>query len=243
VPGDGENCWYHPEERWPHHPKPWFRDALDYARAHGWFFKKLSSHSFGLVYCRRSEDGDHCKFRVDSTGRGGESKARDLQLLVDRCTHGTAALSNATTIETQVAKAERLTEAAAALIDESRQAERAGELYARAEELLEAAEDRAQEIDQLMSDASEAEREARAAHWDGVIMLAGTEVPPDEGAPAVLDAAERTASSAHRTLRREPNSPSVRNLRQRVRRVRDRIGQLRVQLESNSPADQSFNAE
>lgn len=251
MPGDGENRWYYPEERWPRHPRPWFRDALDYARERGWLFKKLSNHSFGGVYCRHPDDGDHCRFRVDSTGRSGENAARDLRRLIDGCTHCAPGASNsATTIEALVGKAEVLTAAAAALIDESRHTERAMELYARAEELLDEAQDRvdeaqelADEAEQLVSDAMDAEREALAAHRDGASMLARTEVPPDERASAVLDVAEQTADDARSALSRERNSPSVRDLRHRVRAVRNRIGQLREDLKSNPSADESFNAE
>jgi hypothetical protein len=243
VPGDGENRWYHPEERWPQHPKTWFRDALDYARAHGWLLKKLSNHSFGWVYCRRSDDDDRCRFRIDSSGRGGENAARDLRLQVNRCPHRTPVPSGAAILGGLVDKAELLTAAAATLIDESRHTQRAIELYARAEELLDEAEDRTDEVSQLMLDAGEAESEARAARADSDTRLEGTGLPPGERAPAVLDAAERTAVSVGKALRREPTSPWVRTVRQRVRAARERISQLRDELKSNPPGTESFNGE
>jgi hypothetical protein len=81
-----EETWYGPGDAWPGHPKKHFRDALDYARAAGWHLREIKGHSFSRVYCCRDPE-QCCMYLVFSSGRGGESAARQLVKDVDACRH------------------------------------------------------------------------------------------------------------------------------------------------------------
>lgn len=69
----------------PRHPSKEIEDAVSYAEANGWSYKRAgkSAHAWGLLVC----PGDCRLVAVWSTPRVPERHARDIRRAVDRCPH------------------------------------------------------------------------------------------------------------------------------------------------------------
>lgn len=233
MAGSGADRWYGSRDRWPRHDKQWFRDALGKARRQGWLYKVLTNHGVGVVYCqdpRQDPDDEPCTFAVYSTGRAGESAARELVRLVDRCPHMPPAdrppLAQA---EHHLDSAERLLEAAEALIEKLRHEDAATEAWAMATELLDQVEASTDEVEGLMSRAAREDREAQAAAGDADDLLRSLDHVAETPASAV-EAAEYEVHQAQATLKDLPQRSTVRALGRRVLAVRAKLNDLKVRM-------------
>lgn len=125
---------YGPEEHWPDHPKPWWRETLDRARSSGWRLDKTSDHTWGVIRCPQS-----CKIVVFSSGRGGETVAISARRIIARCTHGPA--SPLAKVVTLLGQAEQLIDAAQELLARQERETQIEEMLAHADRALSEAEE------------------------------------------------------------------------------------------------------
>lgn len=124
---------YEPGDRWPVHPKAWWREVIELAKLRGWRLRTSDGHAWGTLLCPQS-----CRVLIFSTGRGGESAAKTARLKIERCAHGAA---TPTTVALQhLSEAERLTEAATELIAHQACAADIEEMLQLANEALDAAQ-------------------------------------------------------------------------------------------------------
>ena len=138
---------YGPRDRWPEHPKPWWRDTLAYARQKGWSLEHPSGH-WGRISC----PGD-CAVAIFGTGRGGESVARSARRKVERCRHAKgSALAG---IVDHLDAAQRLTDAAAVLVRRRERQTQIEEMLMYADAALDAVEESGvlDQIDDMPTDA------------------------------------------------------------------------------------------
>ncbi|MFO7902516.1 MAG: hypothetical protein ACQESR_25340 [Planctomycetota bacterium] len=70
------------------HPNKHIREAIEYARQHGWTFAKAAAraHIHGTLYCPLRRREGHVR-RVFSTPRSPEEHARTIRRAVDNCDH------------------------------------------------------------------------------------------------------------------------------------------------------------
>jgi hypothetical protein len=229
----GGPTWYEPADQWPQHGKPWFREALKKARAAGWWYRKAggSGHIYGTVYCQPPDSRQAgCKFVVFSTGEAGETVARELERKIRSCTHAPAGDADSLAeAARQMTKVDRLCVAAEGLLDQAMHAHDAATLLERAEDLLQEAGRGADEVDELLEKAIQAENLGRAAGEaaDDALGL----VPTGDRDPGrLLDLADQTTQSVGETLRQRPPSPAAKELKQWTGRARIKIRSLRWRL-------------
>ncbi|WP_344062240.1 hypothetical protein [Nostocoides vanveenii] len=199
-----------PTDKWPRHPKPWWRDALDMARDYGWSLTQIKGHGWGHIYCPARS----CDYPIYSSGTAPEGPAKTARRKVERCPHGTVAAESVSHIEALLTKAERLIDAADALSLKNKLERRA--------ELLDAADDLVSqsaawdEFGLLLAQAEDAEQEAAAA-----FAAAGERHDAQAGA---LDAADGQVRSARDALQR-PRLPSG-----EVKRLKGWADELRARI-------------
>jgi hypothetical protein len=70
------------------HPNKHIREAIEYAKKHGWKFEKAGAraHAFGSLCCPLSKR-EGCLIHVFSTPRNPENHANWIRRQVDRCPH------------------------------------------------------------------------------------------------------------------------------------------------------------
>jgi hypothetical protein len=231
----GDGGWYTPADQWPRHNATWFRDALGYARSKQWHLREHSGHSFGTAYCSHPHDVDlPCKFTVFSSGRAGEDAARELRRLVDNCPHlqhsERASLQRGRQI---IAKVETLLAAASFLLGRDELADQAAEAWARAEELIELAEDSVDEVAELMQEAEAYEAQAGAATLEARDVLQPLGLL-HLGPRAIADLAGREAQQASAEVEQLPAAPAAEDLRERIAMARASLEELHTRLEYNA---------
>jgi len=67
------------------HPKPEVENAVQYAEAKGWRFRKMGH--WGRLFCAHA-DRDGCQVGVNGTPRNAGNHASQIVRAVDRCPHG-----------------------------------------------------------------------------------------------------------------------------------------------------------
>lgn len=70
----------------PRHQKKEVEDAVSYAEAQGWTYRKQGH--WGRFYCAHA-DRDGCQFGVYGTPRSSANHAKQIIRAVDRCPHKT----------------------------------------------------------------------------------------------------------------------------------------------------------
>ena len=109
---------YGPDETWPSHEKPHWRQPLAAARHAGWTLTYINApHRFGVVSCPA---GQHI-FVVDKTAGGSETKAKEALKKIKWCTHPVG------DVRDRQEEAQGLLELAARLIAEADEGLRAAE--------------------------------------------------------------------------------------------------------------------
>jgi hypothetical protein len=229
--------WYGPNTTWPRHGRPYFREALNYARDAEWWFGKFQSHGFGKAVCDKDlPPGARCEFPIFSTGSGSESAALELRLLVDRCPHKVPSDSRASATDV----AEALLDEADLLIQAAERCINADNLQAAAEELLDLATTAADGATALLSPEEDnleralglesASREERDAA-QGLADAAGyPDEEPVEPEP-LLGAADGRVATAERRLGPASNTGRRRSrVRARATETGERIRAIRDQL-------------
>ena len=218
--------WYGPEERWPAHPRDWFRAALDEARGRGWWLMKLESYGYGVVYCGRDGevDGEPCHYVIFKTATAGEDGAKDLRKLVAKCPHrGAVTVSGAAA---RLVEAGRSLDAAARLLSAVRLLGDAVQRRARAEELIEDAAVALADADRLLEEA--VAQDAAAGDQEAEAFAA---LSRELGGPADrtggLDGADERIGAAERGLGKVRNRPEKRELAGRAAVLRGELEDLR----------------
>jgi len=220
--------WKSPDDKWPRHDSSWFRDVLDFARSAGWHFKEPggAAHIFGLVVCRRVDTDDFCSYVVFSTGTGGESASSGLRRKVEQCRHrptGPASRLEAATVK--MTKAERLVDAAERLIDVEEGQQESLDAWARASELMDAAESDTSEIERLWDLAGEADQAVSLAEGAAREALANAE-STDRDPRQVVALAEVTVAEVHQETKDLPRGQAVRLLKWRIQECRGRLARV-----------------
>lgn len=199
---------YEPDDAWPKHPKPYWRDTLQYAQDHRWTF--TDEGHFGAIKCPTGV----CMVRVYSTGRGGESVARQTRRKIERCPHGQGTPDLLATISKSLDRAARFLDAAAALLDQ-RDAEQAIEMLDAVGELLDDAV--WDEIGGRFTELDVSRDSADAAFHD----LAVEPMPASDA----LGAADGQIKQARKDLK-----DAKRSSRERVREYKTRAAELQARL-------------
>ena len=229
--------WYSPDEHWPAHPKPWWRDALSEARKANWHLVVFAGHCWGEVVCGRVGSG-RCEKLIFSTARAGESHAKDLIRLIRRCHH--AGLEGGGLVE-----ASRLLDGAQLLLDAAESCLEADADFAAAEDLLEMALGNVTVAEALMKDGARTVADA-AALLDEAVELeskahaemaeararaatAGFSASVLATAPNLVgEAAERIDTAAVMVGPR--SSAGTGALHDRIKALRERVENLRSRL-------------
>lgn len=68
----------------PRHPKKEVEDAVEYAEAEGWTYRKQGH--WGRLYCPH-HDRDGCQLGVNGTPKNAGNHAKQIIRVVDRCPH------------------------------------------------------------------------------------------------------------------------------------------------------------
>ena len=75
------------------HPKKEIREAIDYAKEHGWTIKKSNSHAhiWGKMLCKNNDSscrcGKNCVRTISSSPPSASNHARKLKRIVRNCKH------------------------------------------------------------------------------------------------------------------------------------------------------------
>ncbi len=227
--------WYGPEDAWPRHPEPWWRDALKAAQKAGWWLEYSvgkSRHTWGKLRCTRTDNADvnPCTARVDSSGKGAENVANDIPKRITRCPHREA---DPTTPDARMARArERLQDAEVLLTAVEGVLDQRGALEDAEQMLLEAFDMAADDVERYVDQAGEKEAEAFER-----LSVARTELATIAGGSS--DAVEGLAAADGRLREAQeelagvpPKIQSARQLKAVVERLRRRADRVRARLGS-----------
>lgn len=199
-----------PRDKWPRHPRPLARAALEEARASGWWFRPSEGHNFGRLRCIPPEqDPGHvaCAVPIFSTSgpADGSETARAIRDAVRKCGHHRDDLarvlrdpeSAARLAAGALAVVARLIDAATALLNNERALAEAGDIIDAALERMDddgkivEAETAASELERLAA-IEDARARASAFQAGG-----GDPWPPVEGAQELVGlAVERLAAAS-----------------------------------------------
>ncbi|WP_182113130.1 hypothetical protein [Actinotalea sp. JY-7876] len=147
---------YGTEQRWPSHQKAYWREPLERARAAGWSLHYIDApHLWGVVTCPGPEGEQH-SFQVDCTASGAEFFAIEARKRVDRCKHGV--------LDGPPLKGHHYDKALSKL-------ERAQELLAEAEDMLNRGETRRSALDSFEEMTATAQLTALDAAQDLELLL------------------------------------------------------------------------
>ena len=218
---------YSPSDRWPAHSKAYWRAALKHARRNGWYLNVYSDHAFGQVRCNSDlQSQNACTYKVFSSGKGGESAAKECQKKVDNCPHRTQATEPEGADERLARAADHLTRARRLLDAAERCVELERQQYI-VDELLENAEAKLEQYEQLMDQAIEAEEQAELAAQTvrQSLVKAGEAGLPSE-VTAISEVAGSHVVQAEGELQRVGNHPEKLRLTQLARSLRDRMRAL-----------------
>lgn len=232
-----QHRWYGPDEHWPAHPKPWWKDALAAARAARWYLQTFSDHGWGKVVCSRTIDRP-CAKVIFSTGRSGESHAKDLARLVIRCKHPkddklSALGQRLTDAGRLLGGAAQLLGAAESLLAADADAAAVEDLLNVAQNTVDAAEGLlAPEPDDLLSQAIELDDRAQATRFDARTRAAavGYSLTRSTTASDLADEAEHRIEAATESVNQALGLPGVDDLRSRIRSLRDWVEAIRSRL-------------
>ncbi|MEV0731297.1 hypothetical protein [Polymorphospora sp. NPDC050346] len=232
-PPVGDDLWYGPDDQWPRHDHPSFRNAFRVARKAGWHFRGTLGHGFGRAYCGRVDrGGEVCKVIVNSTPKDPESRVKDLLRAVRDCPHRYAGQTSQLGLAGRLLDdADRLLDAAERMVAADLAARRAGDRLRRAEELVQLAEENADEFDRLLREAADFEAEAREltqAGWSEGAEIIG----PAADVRAYLVGAEDRARHAGQMVGAAPcpTDPRIGELAARCRLTKNRISAVRLRL-------------
>jgi hypothetical protein len=215
-------------------PKSWWRDALSEARKANWHLVVFAGHCWGKVACS-PVGSDRCEKLIFSTGRAGESHAKDLIRLIRRCPHPG--------LEEGLAEARQVLDGAQLLLDAAESCLVADADAAAAEDLLEmalsnvtAAEtlmkddaQRASGTEALLSKAVELEGKARGEMVEAHARAARAGIPasmPVTASKLVGEAAERIDTAAALVGSRS----SAGAMHDRIKALRERVEEMRSRL-------------
>jgi len=232
-----QHRWYGPDDRWPAHPKPWWRDALAEARSARWHLQTFSDHGWGKVVCSRAIDGP-CEKVIFSTGRSGESHARDLAWLVMRCKHPRDDQLSA--LGQRLAEARRLLDGAIQLLDAAESWLAADDDAAAVEDLLDMAQNTmnaaegllAPQADDLLIQAIELDGQAQARRIEAQTRAAAAGYMPiwSTTVSDLTDEAEHRIEGAAGTVDEALGMPEAEDLRSRIPSLRERVEVIRSRL-------------
>jgi hypothetical protein len=215
---------YSPSDQWPEHPKAYWRAALKHARRNGWYLNVYSAHAFGQVRCSSDlQSQNTCTYKVFSSGKGGESAAKECQKKVDNCPHRTQATESEGADERLARAADHLTKAGRLLDAAERCVERERQQYI-VDELLKNAEANLEQYEQLMAQAIEAEKQTELAAQTArqSLVEAGEAGLPSEVTP-IAEVAGSHVVQAESELQRVGDHPDRLRLTQLARSLRDRV--------------------
>lgn len=220
--------WYQPQEQWPKHPKPWWRETLRHARLLGWSLRTIDGHSWGRIVCDPNLD-EPCKYLVYSTGKAAESVAADAFRGIDRCPH------LAMKVDDQVlTHAAALLDQAECLIGAADQCLQVADKATEVEELLESADSAAAEAEKLLEQAVQTEADAQGLLISVFAALPeGTQIgcpPSTTEVEGLVVEAEGRVDEAQELVGDLPVSQQVDSLRERIGQVRARMGGLSARL-------------
>lgn len=199
-------AYYSPTDRWPNHSKSWFRDVLKAARGLGWNLETNSNHGTFKLSCPGAVTT--CQMVIYSTGKSGETVAKNFLLRLRRCRHGVA--DKLTSAKGLLDKAERLIEAVFTLHDRDQ---------ADAQALA------AMDVD----DCDESHVEELLNHCDQLARQADDLLGEDAKEPTVALAVVNGAMSETRDLLKPlpRRDPDVRTQRERLRKLDLRVAEAR----------------
>ncbi|MFE3791309.1 hypothetical protein [Streptomyces goshikiensis] len=222
--------WYQPDEDWPKHSKPWWRETLELARSAGWRLKRLDGHSWGRIACNPDLDKP-CKILIFSTGANGESAARDARKTVARCDHQAEDHG-----ERNLLRAAGLLEQAERLLDAADRCLRAADKRAEAEELLNSAASAVTEAEKLLEQAVASEKGSQELLLDAFAALpAGSQLgcpPTTQEVRVLIVEAEAHIDESQQLVDDLPKGPSGQPLQNRIQQVRARMDDLLGRTES-----------
>jgi hypothetical protein len=235
--------WYEPDEQWPAHSKPSWREAIGSARAAGWHLQLFSGHSWGKVVCSRTM-ANPCAKLIFSTGKSSENHAKDLLRLIQRCPH--PGQSQRQTFTEGVRKADYLLDGAEMLLNAAEWCLAAESDTAAANDLLERAQDNvaAAELsldpnsDYLLGQAIELDQSAQAGLRKAHDLAAAARYPLTlrpaasdltHEATQRIDAAEATVGPAWALGITEAESRRI-----RIRALREHAETIRLRLVGRS---------
>ena len=218
---------YSPNEKWPDHPKAYWRDALDHARRLGWYLNLYDGHAFGQARCNGDlQSTDACTFKVFSSGTAAESAAKDFQKMVERCRHRSQETATQGA-DARLAKARDHLTKAGRLVEAAEKCAEHDHHRHCVDELVENAAANLGLYDELMRQAIEAEEQAElAAIVARQGLLDAGEVDQPWNVAPIVRIAVRHVSQGERQLRNVRNRPEKRELLQSAQVLRDRMQAL-----------------
>lgn len=172
----------------------------------GWHLRQTRGHGYGRVFCRRAERGSAvCKVILNTTPERPENHAKDFRRAIRDCPHHFADQSSDLNYAHRLLDgADKLLNAADDLLHGELLQDDSREAWLRAQDLLDAAEVNAAEVERMMDLAQEFDDEARRlthSSW-----IAGTEVSGVEGTAITYTAgAEERVNEAGVVAARMPN--------------------------------------
>ena len=219
--------WLPATEPWPSHQWSFWNDVLQIARDHGWYLKIGKNHVFAKIACKPAPSslgpGDVCAEVIFKTGgKNPEKVAKQTAALIKACQHENNGLDEGDDVDVDpsslVREASVLLDGAAKLID-------SGAQTANAAELLELAQSRVEDADELLDGAAAAEREALRSKHAGDAILAGI---ADEGLTAgeAIDDAEAKLQDAEKVADESAIRADIRRTKDRAAHLRDRLASL-----------------
>lgn len=203
-----------PDDQWPDHGKPAWREALGNARSRGWNLEPSSGHIFGTLKCPTGV----CTMKVLRSGIGTEAVAQQCIKKVESCTHSPKHQGLVDRVSTRVRNATRLVTAAERLMHKHRTDTRVDELLDESADAL-SGEDVA-EFERLVDEQDDLRRalEVELQDVDG----------EHRDVDGVLQLADQNVTAARQVLRTAPReAPRVKRLWKEVTQLRERIRALR----------------
>lgn len=218
--------WYSPRDRWPRHSKPELQNGLEYAKDADWYYKVgegRAGHSIGVIYCRRTDTDESCKFLVNSTPKNPGDAEKDLRHAVDKCPH------QSRDKEGGVADAESLYASASQNVGAAKWCIEEAACLRRRDELLDAALGDEDVTNDIPDRCDEEEERAQAAHARAGELAAdqsALEAPSaEQRATRLLEAASADMQSAEQLLK-DTETTAARRLRGRLSTLRSEIDLL-----------------
>lgn len=241
--------WLGPSAPWPRHRYPEAERALSEARHAGWWLRTggKSAHVFGQLYCRRSSEGESCRFVVFSTGGSDtEQTAHLIRDKIAKCQHGGLEQDDSQGAgESGPAEAIRAAhfhmDRAEHLLASVEQLLAREDFRHRATALIESAVADTAEAEEHLVQASELDDEANrrsetAREEADQADMGGPPWPPENMRARLAEPAEHDLRTADDLLE-ETRGPDARQATRRLAELRRRLDDCRARMAPETPAD------